>query len=148
MKTKDKAKFNIVLVVGAVVKDGKVLIGQRSWDEVQAPGVWSLPGGKVEVQGEFNSGVIEKALKREIMEEMGVKVEDEIVYIRSGSFVRVDGAPVVVLLFACKWKSGEPKPLEDTIEVAWVGKKDLDKYEWAAGIKEAVKLVLERSKAR
>ena len=63
METKDKAKLNIVLVIGAVVKKSplrkatadqvKVLIGQRSWKEVQAAGMWSLPGGKVEVEGDF-----------------------------------------------------------------------------------------------
>jgi len=47
MKTKDLAKFHIVLVVGAVYKKHKILIAQRSFEEIQAPGKWGLPGGKV-----------------------------------------------------------------------------------------------------
>lgn len=137
-QTKDHAKFNIVLVTGVVEKNGKFLIAQRSFDEVQEPGKWSLPGGKVEVEG-HDHDVLEKGVKREIKEEVGITIYDNPIYVCSGSFIRVDKAPVVSILFLCKWKSGIAKPLEDSIDVAWIDIKDLDKYEFAIGTKKALK---------
>jgi len=138
MNTKDNAKFNIVLVTGVIEKRGKFLIAQRDHDEIQAPGKWALPGGKVEVEGEYLD-ILETALKREIKEEVGLVIYDEPIYVRSGSFIRVDEAPVVSVLFLCKWKSGKAKPLEDSIDIAWIDIKELEKYDFAPGVKKALK---------
>lgn len=137
METRDKAKFDIVLVTGVVEKNGKFLIAQRSFEEVQAPGRWSLPGGKVEVKGQ-DLDVLEKALRKEIKEEVGVTIEKKLTYVRSGSFIRIDGAPVVDILFLCKWKSGQARPLEDSVKVAWIKIEDADKYQFAVGMKRAL----------
>jgi 8-oxo-dGTP pyrophosphatase MutT (NUDIX family) len=138
MQTKDHAKFNIVLVSGVIEKNGEFLIAQRGHDEIQAPGKWSIPGGKVEVEGE-DLNVLEDSLKREIKEEVGIVIHDDPIYVRSGSFIRVDKSPVVTTLFLCKWKSGIAKPLEDSIDVAWIDIKDLDKFDFASGIKKTLK---------
>ena len=59
-----------VRVVAAVIRDepGRVLVNQRTPDKTHA-GQWEFPGGKVEV-GETD----EAALRREIYEELGVRV--------------------------------------------------------------------------
>lgn len=139
MRTKDGAKFNIVLASGIVEKRGKFLIAQRSYEEIQAPGKWSIPGGKVEVKGE-ELNVIERTLRKEIKEEVGVEIEDKLVYLKSSSFIRVDKAPVVAILFLCKWNSGKAKPLEDSIKTAWIDIRDIDKYDFATGVKRALKV--------
>lgn len=138
MTTKDNAKFNIVLAIGVVEKEGKFLIAQRSFEELQAPGKWSLPGGKVEVKGD-NLDILETALKREIKEEVGIVIDEDPIYVRSGSFIRVDKAPVVSIFFLCKWQSGRAKPLEDSIDVAWISIEDLNKFDFATGVKKALK---------
>ena len=51
MQTQDNAQFHIVLVKGWVEKDGKFLMARRSRKEIQAPGQWSIPGGKMENEG-------------------------------------------------------------------------------------------------
>ena len=137
MQTKDNAKFHIVLVIGAIEKDGKILIAQRSHEELQAPGKWSLPGSKVEVKG-LDLDILEKALSREIKEEVGLEVNDDMIYVRSGSFVRVDKASVVSTLFLCKWQKGKAEPLEDSIDIAWVDKNKLNKYDFAIGVKKSL----------
>ena len=50
MQTEDNAQFHIVCVKGWVEKDGKFLLAQRAFNELHHPGVWSLPGGKVETE--------------------------------------------------------------------------------------------------
>lgn len=138
MQTKDNAKFHIVLVQALVFKDGKALIAQRSFEELQAPGMWSLPGGKVELYGN-DTNVIEKALKEEFREEVGIELEDDIYYYNSGSFVRNDGSSVVTLCFIAKWKSGEAMPLEDSIAVKWISRDEIDNYEYAPSVRSLVK---------
>lgn len=144
MKTKDNARFNIVLVTGVVEKEERYLIAQRSYDEIQAPGKWALPGGKVEVN-DVDFDVIEKTLLKEIEEEVGIIIHSNPIYVKSSSFVRVDKSPVVNILFLCKWRSGEAKPLEDTIDIAWIKLSDAKNYDFCTGIYRALKLASKRS---
>ncbi len=138
MQTKDNAKFHIILVIGAVEKDSKILIAQRSFEELQAPGKWALPGGKVDLKG-LDLDTLEKTLTREIKEEVGVEVYSDMKYVRSGSFVRVDKASVISVLFLCKWKKGKAKALEDSIDIAWISKDELLNFDFATGVKKSLK---------
>jgi 8-oxo-dGTP diphosphatase len=94
----------IVNVEGALVKDGKYLMVVRG-EEEYAPGGLNFPGGKVEGAGSADD-VLEEALRREIAEEVGLEVQDEMAYVRSSAFVAQDD-PVVDVVFLCRWKSGE-----------------------------------------
>jgi len=138
MQTKDNAKFHIVLVIGAVEKKGKILIAKRSFEELQAPGKWALPGGKVEIKGS-DMDTLEKTLAREIKEEVGVEVDSSMKYIRSGSFVRVDKSSVISVLFLCKWLNGKAEALEDSIDIAWISSDELDKYDFADDVKKSLR---------
>ncbi len=57
------------VVVGIVVKGDKFLVERRRWDETIDPGIVCLPAGHVEPNES-----LEDALKREMMEELGIKV--------------------------------------------------------------------------
>lgn len=133
-------KIFSVLVNAAIEKDGKVLISQRSLEEAHEPGKWTIPGGKVENSEEeeqvFN--IIENTLMKECLEEVGVEVHNEVKLIDNNTFRRTNGQMVVAMLFLCKWKNGEPAPLEDTIDVKWVSEEDLDNYEFPQNVKEYV----------
>ena len=59
------------VVVGIVVRDDKFLVERRRWDETIDPGIVCLPAGHVEP----NEG-LEDALKREMMEELDIQVND------------------------------------------------------------------------
>ena len=59
------------VVVGIVVRDDKFLVERRRLDETVDPGIVCLPAGHVEP----NEG-LEDALKREMMEELGIQVND------------------------------------------------------------------------
>ncbi len=58
------------VVVGALVRDGRVLLVHRRPDKAAHPDVWDLPGGLME-EGENEL----EALARELHEELGVHVE-------------------------------------------------------------------------
>jgi 8-oxo-dGTP pyrophosphatase MutT (NUDIX family) len=138
-KTKDRAKFHIVLVQAVVFKGNKALIAQRSLEELQSPGLWALPGGKVESHGD-EVDVIEQTLSDEFLEEVGIRLKKEMSYLKSGSFVRSDGASVVKLCFCAEWKSGEAQPLEDSIAVAWIDEDELDSFDFAPSTRELLEL--------
>jgi ADP-ribose pyrophosphatase YjhB (NUDIX family) len=127
MQTKDNAQFHIVLVKGWIEKDGKFLLAKRSLKELHKPGVWSLPGGKVEGEKE-EPNILQKTLKKEIKEEVGVEITNVIDLIYNNSFKRVDGAHVISLIFLCHYKSGYAKPLEETAEVRWFTLEELKRF--------------------
>ena len=124
-----KPKQYSVIVNGVVVKDGKILLAQRSIEEKHVPGLWSPPGGKLEEDTRVWHA-LEKATKREILEETGIEVEDKMHFLVDNTFCHEDGLLVIANVFLCKWKSGEPKPLEDTIAVKWITEEEVDDIEF------------------
>jgi 8-oxo-dGTP diphosphatase len=59
------------IVVGIVAEGDRFLVERRRWDEEIDPGIVCLPAGHVKV-GEN----LEDALKREMMEELGIQVKE------------------------------------------------------------------------
>ena len=108
----------IVNVEGVIVKQGRYLMVVRGEQESHAPGVLTFPGGKVEGAGNADD-VLEETLRREIREEVGIEVHDDMAYLESKAFVAADGEPVVDVVFLCRYRSGEPT-VGDPGEVAAV----------------------------
>jgi 8-oxo-dGTP pyrophosphatase MutT (NUDIX family) len=73
--------------------------------------------------------IIEKTLKREVMEEVGIEIEDEIIFVGDEGFYRVSGHHVVGMTFLCKWKKGVARPLEGQEEVRWFTKRQLRDFQ-------------------
>lgn len=126
-KGEEDIPTHVVAVVGFVQKGNKFLIAKRNSDDPQAGGEWSIPGGKVETGEGASKYILEGTLKKEVEEEVGIQIKDEMELIVNGGFVRVSGHHVVILTFLCKWKSGRAKPLEDQEEVRWVTLTELKK---------------------
>ena len=97
----------MVNVEGVIVRstDGCYLMVIRGEGESYLPGALTLPGGKVEDAG-IEDNIFRETLRREIREEVGVEVHDEMIYVESKSFV-ADGDPVVDVVFLCRYHSGE-----------------------------------------
>ena len=99
------AYFYIVNVEAAVVKGNQYLMILRSEDETHAPGTLTFPGGKVE-DVRRQDDVLEKTLAREVMEETGVTIAQEFLYVESHAFVADDNDPVVDMVFLCRYRGG------------------------------------------
>lgn len=115
--------LHVVFVEAWIKKDNTYLIAQRALDDDQAAGQWAAPGGKVDL--EVEDDIIENTLKREIKEEVGIEVKDELELVTSKSFIRSSGDHVVGLSFVVEYKSGEPQPLEDQERVKWATKDEM-----------------------
>jgi 8-oxo-dGTP diphosphatase len=112
--------------VGAVIWDGnRVLLERRG--EPPAQGVWSLPGGLIEV-GE----TVEEAVRREVAEECGIEVT---VGPLLGTFEPIhrdeDGRVryhFVVLDFLAHYRSGELRAGDDAADLCWASPEELGRY--------------------
>lgn len=95
----------IVNVEGAVCRDDKWLVITRSMKEEHAGGTLSLAGGKVDVEGN-SLEILERTVKRELYEEIGIEIKDAVTFVYSSSFVTDDGANVINMVFLCEYDRG------------------------------------------
>ena len=110
---------NLIVVAGALVEGGSLLVAQRSRPPELA-GLWELPGGKVAV-GERD----EDALARELREELGIDVT---VGARLGDDVAL-GASIVLRAYLVTQTGGVLQPI-DHRALRWVGADELDGLPW------------------
>jgi 8-oxo-dGTP diphosphatase len=139
----------IVNVEAVLVKDGRCLMIVRGAEETHAPEALALVGGKVENAGTAVD-ILEDTLRREILEEVGLEVDNQMEYLQSSAFVTDAGDPVVDIVFLCRYKSGKPKILDkgEVAAIHWVTADDLLTDEgippW---IKRSVRLAYRKHKA-
>ena len=151
----DKAKSNklFYVVTNGVIyhpRTKKCLILQRSFQEKVHPGKWGVVGGKMEWEElkdpptRYNGivpdwvGLVEKSLAREAFEESGLKVADPR-YLFSIVFIRPDKVPVVLLIFAVRYKSGQVKIAPEFEGFAWVDSTEVKKFDLIEGIADEIK---------
>lgn len=118
-------------VVAAVIKkNNKYLIAQRNKDKHFAF-FWEFPGGKVD-----NKETFEKALKREIDEELSIsiKIKEKI----ASEKFKDSKIDVEVHYFLCE-ALNENIILTEHENINWVFKNDLVKYKLAPGDSKIIK---------
>jgi ADP-ribose pyrophosphatase YjhB (NUDIX family) len=125
-----------IITNALIVKDDRILISQRALNEKHDPLKWTIPGGKVEKTAGNVFNILEKTLKREVKEEVGLTIKDDIRLISNNTFIRTGGQHVVALIFICYWKSGVAKPKEDTNDVKWICENDLKLYDFSPNVEE------------
>lgn len=138
----------IVNVEGAVFREGKWLIIERSSQEEHAGGTLSLVGGKVDQEG-HTTDILERTVKREIYEEVGVEVAERLEYVHSTSFVTDDGCHVVDVVFLCEYVSGDAhaKSPHEVEAVYWLTLEEILAHPKApAWTKESMKRATEALK--
>jgi 8-oxo-dGTP diphosphatase len=125
----------ILAVSAAIIRDGKVLIVRRA--QPPAKGVYTLPGGGVEVGESLTEAVV-----REVREETGLTVEpvalagyrEAIVRDREGRTER----HFVILPFAARWIAGEPVLNEELSESKWLDPSELAGLTTTQGLAEII----------
>jgi 8-oxo-dGTP pyrophosphatase MutT (NUDIX family) len=77
--------------------------------------------GKSET-GRTSSNILVRTLKREIEEETGIEISNDMCCVHSTSFVSDDGIQVIDVVFLCEYKSGTPyaKCEEEVSSAAWM----------------------------
>lgn len=124
-ETADVSDRYAVNVEGAIYRDGRYLLIRRSEAEDHAAGEWSIVGGTVEGMPDGDDALF-ATLRREVREEVGVRIEDPR-YVTSGTFVDDGDTPVVNVVCLCAHGSGKPsvRDPEEVAEVAWVPAAEL-----------------------
>ena len=112
-------------VVAAIIKkNNQYLIVQRN--RKKHLGLkWESPGGKV-----YDNETFEEALSREIKEELNITINmhEKI----AEEKYKDEKINIVLHYFLCSEKKGTIK-LNEHEDLAWVEKKDFDKYDFAEG---------------
>lgn len=110
----------VVNVDGIIGRGGEYLLIERGTDEEHAAGLLGLPGGQMENQPDDNR-VIEKTVRRELNEEVGVRVGD-VTYVYSNTFEMDTGSICLNVLMACEYLDGEPyaKADDEVADIHWM----------------------------
>lgn len=148
----DRNQLHYAVVTGILVDgDGKYLIAKRSEKEKAFPGKWTVPGGKLEVldyilrkkdTSEHWYGVFEDVLRREVKEEVDLKIFD-IGYVTNMVYLRSDGIPcVIVSLYAKVFGSASEVNLCDALtDYKWVTLEEARGYDLIEGIYEELEIL-------
>ena len=126
-------KQPIVGVGAVIICDGKILLEKRKYDP--GKGMWSIPGGLVEL-GEG----AEQTVVREVKEETGLEVEkpehidvvDNVIKDRNGEIKY----HFVIIDYFVKLKGGTLKAASDAEELKWITFDEVDKYDLTKTFRE------------
>ncbi len=115
-----KKKNKEAIAIGILIReDGSVLMSKRPIGK-EASGFWEFPGGKV-----CHDETIEKALFRELSEEIGIQVKTFVPWLSRG--VDSDTRPKILNFFKVyRWK-GDPFGKEGQ-EICWQNPRDIKVY--------------------
>jgi 8-oxo-dGTP diphosphatase len=127
----------ITVAAAVIVRDGKILIGQRpigEWGALK----WEFPGGKLE-PGEDSA----TALKRELREELDIDAEIEPA-VEQTDFQYADTPPVRLIFHPVLRFSGEPRNLAFA-QIVWEAPERLEGYDFLEADKPFVKALAGRT---
>lgn len=119
--------LQIISVIVVIKCQGKFLLVQRSENDDIFPSKWQNLGGKIEL-GE----TVEEAVKREVREEIGIKVNKHPIFIQSYSWKKDEESPVRLGLIFLIELSGKPKEYKikldsELVSHSWSTLKQVDK---------------------
>lgn len=141
----DNTFLHEVAITAIIIKDGKYLITRRSPNKKRFPGMWTVPGGRLEAKDylalpkdtEFYwYNVLERVLVREVMEEVGLTIKN-VEYLTSLATVHQDGSPSIVISCIADYVGGEViLQQEEADDYKWVSTEESKQYPLIDGIYE------------
>lgn len=135
-------KYLHEVAITAIISDaeGKYLITRRSPNKKRFPGMWTVPGGKLEADDylrlpkdttDYWYNVLERVLVREVQEEVGLTIKN-VEYLTSLATVHQDGSPSIVISCIGEYESGEVKlQPKETDQFVWVTTEEAKQYPWS-----------------
>ncbi|MBO6607405.1 (deoxy)nucleoside triphosphate pyrophosphohydrolase [Psychroserpens sp.] len=112
----------IEVVCGIIKKRDKIFIAKKRKDKSLA-GYWEFPGGKIE-----HSENAEDALKRELYEELGMKVK--VLNRITSNTHNYDEIQVFLIAYLCEFKEASYE-MTDHDQYAWISKNEFNNYKMA-----------------
>jgi 8-oxo-dGTP diphosphatase len=103
-----------------ILRDNKILLGQRHFDpakadsEMHGEGTWTMPGGKLEFGESFETAAV-----REVFEETGLQISEDDLKVMSLSNNVIPGVHFVTVGMMCEKVNGEPKVMEPDEITQW-----------------------------
>jgi len=104
-----------------IVDGGKLLSVKRRDDDVQQPGMWEIPGGRLNPGENPFDG-----LKREVKEETGLEVT-VLAPLSVRHFTRADGQTITLIIFVCEPLSQKVMLSEEHSAFEWLDLNDYGK---------------------
>jgi len=112
---------NIINVVECAIQfEDRFLIIERP-SGVHAGGLLAFPGGKVEEQDAKAGDILINAIKREVFEEVGIVLKNQISYVTSSYFVDSKATPVIDTIF---------HTILDAMSEVITSPREVPKYDW------------------
>ena len=121
MQIIDHKNLKIVASIALINNENEILLSKRP-KKKHLSGFWEFPGGKVE-EGETP----EKALIREVKEELNIDINDKCIAPLSFSEFDYKNFQLLLLLYVCRRWDGEPMSMESN-KLEWVKPNMLRAY--------------------
>ena len=117
-------------------KKGQILLLQRSLKSEFDPGLWELPGGKID----YGENLVE-ALKREVKEEVGLVIRVGRPF-KTWHFYK-DPFWVTGITFLCDYISGSVSLSSEHADYVWIDPDEYKNYPLSTSMEEQIKSYLE-----
>jgi len=130
-------KFGVA-VKGIIRKDGKILVVKRADHDDHKPGLWETVGGGID-EGEMP----QDALKREIMEEVGINVSIKHPF-NVFTFTKDNGESKIGITFLCDYINGEVALSDEHSEYKWIDPQEFSSMESIPSLHNEIKDYIEK----
>ncbi|MBI1960666.1 MAG: NUDIX domain-containing protein [Candidatus Liptonbacteria bacterium] len=147
-----------IAITAIIVKDGKYLLTRRSPNKKKWPGMWTVPGGKLEpsdyadlpkntVNAWYN--VLEKTVRREVREEVGLEIEN-IDYLTSiiAEYPGASHNSLIISLLADHRGGEVVLQKEEADQYAWVSVAEAKEYQLIDGIYDELVMAEDRRQGK
>ncbi len=126
---------SVEVVAAAIFNDGKLLAARRA-SHKHLPGMWELPGGKIE-----RTESPQDALVRELREELSIEASIRELII--STFHEASPYAINLHTFRVTEYSGDLAAGDSHDEVRWLTREELTDYDWAPADVEVIVHILD-----
>lgn len=115
--------MSYIVVVECIIQNEDKFLFIKRPKGVHAAGLLAFPGGKVDYSdGKEGSNILEIAVRREVLEEVGLDLIDPIEFVTSSYFIDIYNNHVLDIIFYCNIKNSN--------NIVKASKREVPEYFW------------------